>query len=94
MYGALIKSYYAKKNNIDPSKIFVVAVMPCTAKKFECERPELNATGYPDVDAVITTVELAKMIKSSAVSHPISHISDGKSCFNSLKSNTFILTSK
>ena len=67
MYGALIKSYYAKKNNIDPSKIFVVAVMPCTAKKFECERPELNATGYPDVDAVITTVELAKMIKQAGI---------------------------
>lgn len=67
MYGALIKSYYAKKNNIDPSKIFVVGVMPCTAKKFECERPELNATGYPDVDAVITTVELAKMIKQSGI---------------------------
>lgn len=67
MYGALLKSYYAKKNNIDPSKIFVVAVMPCTAKKFECERPELNATGYPDIDAVITTVELAKMIKQSGI---------------------------
>lgn len=67
MYGALIKSYYARKNNIDPSKIFVVGVMPCTAKKFECERPELNATGYSDVDAVITTVELAKMIKQSGI---------------------------
>ncbi|MBP3284861.1 MAG: iron hydrogenase small subunit [Clostridia bacterium] len=67
MYGALLKSYYAKKNNIDPSKIFVVAVMPCTAKKFECERPELSATGYPDIDAVITTVELAKMIKQSGI---------------------------
>ena len=67
MYGALIKSYYAKEQGIDPDKIFVVAVMPCTAKKFECERPELGEDGRKDVDAVITTVELAKMIKKAGI---------------------------
>ena len=67
MYGALIKSYYAKEQGIDPNKIFVVAVMPCTAKKFECERPELGEDGRKDVDAVITTVELAKMIKKAGI---------------------------
>jgi len=67
MYGALIKSYYAKEQGIDPDKIFVVGVMPCTAKKFECERPELGEDGRRDVDAVITTVELAKMIKKAGI---------------------------
>jgi iron-only hydrogenase group A len=62
MTGAMIKSYYAQKNNIDPSKIFVVAVMPCTAKKFEFHRPELG-NEYPDVDAVLTTRELGRIIK-------------------------------
>ncbi len=67
MYGAIIKSYYAKEQGIDPEKIFVVSVMPCTAKKFECERPELGEDGHKDVDAVITTVELAKMIKKAGI---------------------------
>ncbi|MGI6538615.1 MAG: NADH-dependent [FeFe] hydrogenase, group A6 [Caldicoprobacterales bacterium] len=67
MMGAIVKSYYAEKNNIDPAKIFVVSVMPCTAKKFEAARPELQATSYPDVDAVITTRELAKMIKQAGI---------------------------
>ena len=67
MYGAIIKSYYAKEHGIDPEKIFVVSVMPCTAKKFECERPELGEEGHKDVDAVITTVELAKMIKKAGI---------------------------
>lgn len=67
MYGALIKSYYAKEQGIDPEKIFVVGVMPCTAKKFECERPELGEDGHKDVDAVITTIELAKMIKKAGI---------------------------
>lgn len=65
MYGAIIKSYYAEKEGIDPKDIFVVSVMPCTAKKFESQREELKATGYPDVDAVLTTRELAKMIKEA-----------------------------
>ena len=65
MFGAIIKSYYAEKENIDPSKIFVVSVMPCTAKKFEKTRDNMQGTGYDDVDSVITTRELAKMIKQA-----------------------------
>lgn len=67
MFGALMKSYYAKELGIDPEKMFVVAVMPCTAKKYECERPELGEDGHKDIDAVITTVELAKMIKQAGI---------------------------
>ncbi|MGI6141051.1 MAG: [FeFe] hydrogenase, group A, partial [Caldicoprobacterales bacterium] len=67
MMGAVVKSYYAEKNNIDPANIFVVSIMPCTAKKFEAARPELSATGYPDVDVVLTTRELAKMIKQAGI---------------------------
>ncbi len=67
MLGALVKSYYAEKIGIDPKDLFVVSVMPCTAKKFEITRPELYSTGYPDVDAVLTTRELAKMIKDAGI---------------------------
>mgnify|MGYP001292906054 CR=1 FL=1 len=67
MFGAVLKSYYAEKEGIDPSKIFVVSIMPCTAKKFEAARPELAATGYPDVDVVLTTRELARMIKEAGI---------------------------
>lgn len=68
MFGALIKSYYAKKMKIDPSKIFVVSVMPCVAKKFERTREEMrNKEGLYDVDAVITTRELARMIKQAHI---------------------------
>ncbi len=67
MFGAVLKSYYAEKQGIDPSKIFVVSIMPCTAKKFEARRPELSSTGYPDVDAVLTTRELAQMIKEAGI---------------------------
>ncbi|MCI5566179.1 MAG: NADH-dependent [FeFe] hydrogenase, group A6 [Clostridiales bacterium] len=67
MMGAVIKSYYAQKAGIDPKDIAVVSVMPCTAKKFEAEREELAATGYPDVDEVITTRELAHMIKEAGI---------------------------
>jgi len=67
MMGAVLKSYYAEKNGIDPAKIFVVSVMPCTAKKFEASRPELSGTGYPDVDVVLTTRELARMIKEAGI---------------------------
>ncbi len=66
MTGAIIKSFYAQKMNIDPGKIFVVSVMPCTAKKFESQRPELGFN-YPDVDAVLTTREMARMIKNSGI---------------------------
>ena len=67
MFGAIIKSYYAKKNNIDPSKIFVVSVMPCIAKKYERTRDDEQGTGYDDVDSVITTRELARMIKQAHI---------------------------
>ena len=67
MYGAVLKSYYAEKAGIDPKDIYVVSVMPCTAKKFEAQREELSGTGYPDVEAVITTRELAKMIKEAGI---------------------------
>ena len=67
MFGALLKSYYAEKAGIDPKDIYVVSVMPCTAKKFEAQREELAATGYADVDAVLTTRELAKMIKEAGL---------------------------
>ena len=56
MFGAVLKTYYAKQENIDPARIYVVSVMPCTAKKFEADRPELSASGYPDVDAVLRCV--------------------------------------
>ena len=65
--GAVIKSYFAEKNGIDPAKIVVVSVMPCTAKKFEAKRPELSVNGLSDVDHVITTRELARMIKSLGI---------------------------
>ena len=67
MLGAIIKSYYAEKAGIDPKNIAVVSVMPCTAKKFEADREELAGTGYLDVDAVITTRELARMIKEAGI---------------------------
>jgi NADP-reducing hydrogenase subunit HndD len=67
MFGAILKSYYAEKEGIDPAKIFVVSIMPCTAKKFEAKRPELSSTGYPDVDVVLTTRELARMIREAGI---------------------------
>lgn len=67
MFGAILKSYYAKEKGIDPEKIVVVSVMPCTAKKYEAQRPELAATGYQDVDVVVTTREIARMIKEAGI---------------------------
>ncbi len=67
MQGAIIKSYYAEKNGIDPKDIVSVAVMPCTAKKFECTRDDENGAGYPDVDFVLTTRELGRMIESAGI---------------------------
>lgn len=65
MLGAILKSYYADISNIEPKNMYVVSVMPCTAKKYEIERSEMEVCGLRDVDAVITTRELAKMIKES-----------------------------
>jgi len=67
MFGALLKSYYAQNAGIDPAKVFVVSIMPCTAKKFEARRPEMSATGFKDVDVVLTTRELARMLKEAGV---------------------------
>ncbi len=66
MQGALLKTYYAEKIGVDPSRIFVVSIMPCTAKKYEAQRPELGGE-YPDVDAVLTTRELARMIRVAGI---------------------------
>ena len=67
MQGAIIKSYFAEKQGIDPKNICVVSIMPCTAKKYEKERPELENDGMKDVDIVLTTRELAKLIKRSGI---------------------------
>ena len=67
MQGAIIKSYFAEKQGIDPKDICVVSIMPCTAKKYEKERPEMEVEGLRDVDVVLTTRELAKLIKRSGM---------------------------
>ncbi len=63
MMGAIIKSYWAKQQGLDPANIFSVSIMPCTAKKFEAARPEMSRNGVQDVDAVLTTRELARLLK-------------------------------
>lgn len=70
MFGAIMKTYYAKLNNLDPKDIVSVALMPCSAKKFECNRPEMNDSGYKDVDYGLTTRELAKMISEAGIYLP------------------------
>ena len=67
MTGAIIKSYFAEKNGIDPKNIFVVSVMPCTAKKFEITRDDMDGAGYPDTDVSITTRELGRMIERAGL---------------------------
>ncbi|MEQ8212858.1 MAG: [FeFe] hydrogenase, group A, partial [Smithellaceae bacterium] len=67
MFGALAKTYYAQVAGIDPKDIVSVSIMPCTAKKFECQRPEMTSSGYQDVDYVLTTRELARMIKEAGI---------------------------
>ena len=67
MFGAVLKSYYAQKYSLDPEKMFVVSVIPCTAKKFEATRPELRTFDFDDVDVALTTRELAKMIKGAGI---------------------------
>ncbi len=69
MTGAVIKSYFAEKMGIDPKSIYVVSVMPCTAKKYEAKRPELSENGLPDVDAVLTVRELARMLKQAGIDY-------------------------
>ena len=67
MFGAILKSYYAEKQGIDPSKIYVISIMPCVAKKFEAIRPEMQNDGLYNVDNVITTRELSRMIKQANI---------------------------
>jgi NADH-quinone oxidoreductase subunit G len=67
MFGALAKTYYAQMAGINPKDIVVVSIMPCTAKKFESARPEMNSSGFRDVDIVLTTRELARMIKEAGI---------------------------
>lgn len=77
MFGALVKTYYAEKAGIDPKDIVSVSIMPCTAKKAEAVRPEMKSSGYQDVDFVLTTRELGRMVKESGID------------FNSLPSEDF-----
>ncbi len=70
MFGVIVKTWYAQKNNIDPKDIVSVSLMPCTAKKFECERPGMNDSGFKDVDYALTTRELASMIKECGIDLP------------------------
>ncbi len=67
MFGAVTKTWYAKKMGLDPKDIVVVSIMPCTAKKFECGREDQSASGYPDVDYALTTRELARMIETAGI---------------------------
>lgn len=68
MFGAVLKSYYCQKNGIDPRDLYVVSIIPCTAKKFEVSREELRTFDFDDVDVALTTRELAKMIKGAGIS--------------------------
>lgn len=76
MFGAVIKTYYAKLNGIDPKDIVTVALMPCSAKKFECNRPEMCDSGFKDIDYGLTTRELAKMIREAGIDLPAMAKSD------------------
>ncbi len=70
MFGAVIKTFYAKEEKIDPKNIVTVALMPCSAKKFECNRPEMTDSGFKDVDYGLTTREMAQMIKETGINLP------------------------
>jgi NADH-quinone oxidoreductase subunit G/[NiFe] hydrogenase diaphorase moiety small subunit len=70
MFGALIKTFYADKLGLDPAKIVSVALMPCSAKKYECNRPEMRDSGFKDVDYGLTTRELGKMFKEAGLHVP------------------------
>jgi iron-only hydrogenase group A len=67
MFGALSKTYFAKRYNLDPSKIVSVSIMPCTAKKYEARRPEMRSSGYQDVDYVLTTREFVRMLNQAGI---------------------------
>ena len=67
MFGAVAKTYFAQETGVDPANMRVISIMPCVAKKFEAARPEMNDSGYRDVDYVLTTRELAQMIKEKGI---------------------------
>lgn len=67
MMGAILKTYYAEKTGVKPEDMFVVSIMPCTAKKYEAQREELKTNGLSDVDAVLTTRELARIIRRAGI---------------------------
>ncbi len=83
MFGAVIKTYYAKKHNIAPEDIVTVALMPCSAKKFECNRPEMCDSGFKDIDYGLTTRELAQMIRETGIDLPKMEKSDFDDPFGS-----------
>jgi len=70
MFGALVKTFYAQRAGIDPKDVVSVALMPCSAKKFECNRPEMSDSGYKDVDYGLTTRELGQMISEAGIDLP------------------------
>ncbi len=76
MFGALMKSFYAEEQGIDPEKMVTVSLMPCTAKKFEAQRPEMADSGHQDVDYVLTTREMAQMIKEAGI--PFTQLKDSQ----------------
>ena len=76
MFGTLIKTWYAERNGLDPADVVSVALMPCVAKKFEASRPELTDSGFADVDLVLTTRELAKMLRQQGIDLPSEPKSD------------------
>ncbi|NMB26400.1 MAG: 2Fe-2S iron-sulfur cluster binding domain-containing protein [Firmicutes bacterium] len=76
MFGALAKTYYPEKVGLDPAKIVTVSIMPCTAKKYEAHRPEMNSSGFKDVDIVLTVREFARMIKEAGIDFP--NLPDGE----------------
>ena len=76
MFGALIKTYYAQQQGIDPAQIVTVALMPCAAKKFECNRPEMHSSGFKDVDYGLTTRELSQMLFEAGIDLPSLEKSD------------------
>ncbi len=81
MFGAMIKTYYADMNGIDPENIVCVALMPCSAKKYECNRPEMCDSGYKDIDYGLTSRELAQMISEAGIDLPAMPKSDFDSPF-------------
>ncbi|MCC6652423.1 MAG: iron hydrogenase small subunit [Candidatus Eisenbacteria bacterium] len=83
MFGAVIKTYYAKLHGLNPEDIVTVALMPCSAKKFECNRPEMASSGFKDVDFGLTTREMAQMIKEAGIHLPDMEKSDFDDPFGS-----------